>query len=194
MAAEHDDLSNLEIFPRRHGPWVIQRRNVPYEDPWVRLEQDDVSRPDGSLGSYCVAYIKPGVTVIAVDDERHVYLTEEFHYGVGRSTIEAVSGGVDGDEDILAAAKRELREELGLQAERWTHLGNYDPFTANVVSPTNLFLAQQLSEVPCAPDPAEIISRVRMPLHQAITDVEHGKITHMPSCLALLLASRLPLD
>ena len=67
-------------------------------------------------GSYVVARLKNGVCVLAVSDDGTAYLTEEFHYGVGRVTLEAVSGGIDADENTLATAKRELKEEIGLEA------------------------------------------------------------------------------
>ena len=80
--------------PRRHGPWLILARSDVYRDPWIDVTRDDVIRPDGAPGSHCIVRLKPGVSVLAVDDARLAYLTEEFHYAVGRTTIEAVSGAL----------------------------------------------------------------------------------------------------
>src|SRR5580692_12443866 len=114
----------------QHGPWKIVESHEVYRDAWIRLQKDDVIRPDGKPGTYSVVTLKPGVTVLAMDDNGYVYLTEEFHYGVGRTTVEAASGGIEPDERPLDAAKRELQEELGIEAEDWTDLGVVDPFTA----------------------------------------------------------------
>ena len=131
--------------PTRHGPWQILSRGEVYRDPWIEVTRDEVIRPDGAPGSHCIVRLKAGVSVLALDAEGMVYLTEEFHYGVGRTTIEAVSGGMDAGEDALAAAQRELQEELGITAGEWTDLGVCDPFTSVVVSPTRLFLARSLT-------------------------------------------------
>jgi ADP-ribose pyrophosphatase len=176
---------------KQHGPWKIVRSNEVYRDPWVIVHKDDVVRPDGQPGHYTVVTIKPGVSVIAVDDEQNIFLTREFHYGVGRTTIEAVSGGVEPGEDVLVAAKRELREEIGIEADAWEHLGTTDPFTSNVVSPTQLYLARKLRFVDQDPEGTEIIQRVKMPLVDAVEMVMRSEITHSPSCLAIMKAARL---
>ena len=130
--------------------------------------------------------LKPGVTVLALDTHGDVYLTEEFHYGVGAVTIEAVSGGIEPNEQSAVAAARELQEELGIKAGHWIDLGTYDPFTANVVSPTQLYLAQQLTFGPQSLEGTELIRCVRMPLLDAVQHVLDGGIRHTPSCLAIL--------
>ena len=84
-----------------------------------------------------------------------------------------------------------LQEELGLTATAWTELGQTDPFTANVVSPTRLYLAQGLTFVPASPEGTEQIERVAISFSEAVELVMNGGITHAPSCLAILKAARL---
>lgn len=170
----------------RHGPWHIRAQKSIYQDPWISVRIDEVIRPDGAPGIHSVIQIKKGVNVVALDGEGMVYLTEEFHYGVGRVTIEAVSGGMEPDESPLEAARRELREELGLEAEVWHDLGLVDPFTANVVSPTRLFLARGLRHLDRRPEGTELIKPVHLPLDRAVAMVMEGAITHGPTCVNLL--------
>lgn len=177
--------------PRDHGPWRILARHVVYADPWLKVTKDDVLRPDGSPGTYSVSHIKPGVCVLAVDNDDICHLTEEFHYAVGRVTLECVSGGIDEDEDDLTTARRELAEELGLSADRWTSLGSVDPFTATAVSPTRLWLAESLHEIEASPEPTELIRHVRLPLKDVIEMVMQSQITHSPSIAAILKACRI---
>jgi len=174
----------------RHGPWLILESNVKYRDPWVEVVRDEVIRPDGLPGSYCVVTLKPGVSILAVDHQRQVHLTREFHYAVGRYTIEAVSGGRDEGESPLVAARRELQEELGLQAARWIDLGCVDPFTANVYSPTQLYLALDLEWGETQLEGTEQIQRYSIPFDQAVEMVLDGRITHAPTCVAILKADR----
>ncbi len=171
---------------QQHGPWQIVQSHEVYRDPWTVVRKDDVIRPDGQPGTHTVVTIKPGVCVLAMDDEQHVYLTEEFHYGVGRTTVEAVSGGIEPDEEPLLTAKRELQEELGIEADDWTDLGIVDPFTANVVSPTRLYLARKLTFGDHAPEGTEQIRCLKMPLTEAVQKVIDSHITHGPSCVLIL--------
>jgi ADP-ribose pyrophosphatase len=170
------------------GPWKIKQSRDVYADPWIRVQVDDVVRPDGQPGIHSIIHIKPGICVLAIDAEGNVHLTEEFHYAVGRVTLEAVSGGIEPGEKPIDAAQRELGEELGIVAARWTDLGAIDPFTANVVSPTTLFLAEQLTFADMANEGTETIARVKAQLAEAMGWLAEGKITHAPTCVLLLRA------
>lgn len=178
----------------RHGPWTIVASRVVYQDPWLTVRKDDVIRPDGKPGTHSVVAIRQGVTVLAMDADRQVYLTEEFHYGVGRVTLEGVSGGGEMGESAEETARRELGEELGIAARRWTDLGVVDPFTTNVVSPARLFLAQELSHGASAPEGTELIRCVRVALDEAVAMVFDGRITHAPTCVAILKTHILTLE
>ena len=168
-----------------HGPWKIVQTDWVYQDPWVKVQRDQVIRPDGQHGTYAVVHIKPGVCVLAIDEHDRAYLTEEFHYAVGKLTIECVSGGCDEGEKPIITAQRELREELGIEAKEWTDLGRVDPFTASLLSPTQLFLARRLQFVEAAPEGTELIRRVTMPLKQVVEMGFQGEITHAPSLILI---------
>ena len=176
---------------QQYGPWRIKESNTAYSDPFVHLRVDQVIRPDGDDGQHILVTIKPGVCVVALDADRNVHLTKEFHYAVGRVTVEAVSGGIEPGDEALATAKRELQEEIGLLAQTWQHLSTVDPFTACVKSPTDLYLATDLTSTESSPEPTELIETIVMPLDEAIKQVFAGKITHTPSCVALLMVDRL---
>jgi ADP-ribose pyrophosphatase len=174
---------------KQHGPWTIRSSTWVYQDPWLKVQRDEVERPDGQPGTYAVVHIKPGVCVLAMDGERNVYLTKEFHYAVGEATIECVSGGRDEDELALSAARRELREELGIEADHWLDLGRLDPFTASVLSPTQLYLAQELRFVDAAPEGTELIQQVKVSMRDAVEMVMKSEITHAPSMVLVLKAA-----
>lgn len=171
--------------PVSHGPWQIVRTTEVYSDPWLRVKKDDVIRPDGNPGTHSVVTIKPGVCVLAWQGD-DVYLTREFHYGVGRITLEAVSGGREENEPPIECAKRELAEELGIVAGAWTELSTVDPFTASVVSPTTLFLATELTFQAANPEGTEQIECVSMTAGEAYDAVCDGRITHTPTCITIL--------
>ena len=173
---------------KQHGPWKIKSTENVYTDPFISVRLDQVIRPDQKDGQHVVVEMKPGVCVLAMDEKDNVYLTSEFHYGVGRYSLEAVSGGIEPGEDPDETAKRELQEEIGLIANSWDHVGTVDPFTTIVVSPTRLYIVRDLSTAPKNPEGTEQIETVVMPLDEAIEKIQAGEITHAPSCAVLLQA------
>jgi len=175
-------------FPQSHGPWQILARKNVYRDAWIEVDRDEVIRPDGAPGTHCVVRLLPGISVLPLDDEGMVYMTEEFHYGVGRRTIEVVSGGIEAGEDALVAAKRELAEELGITAGEWTDLGTCDPFTTIVVSPTRMFFARRLSYGATTLEGTEQIRCRKVAFDEAVQMVLDSRITHAPSCVVILKA------
>ena len=171
-----------------YGPWQILASREVYRDPWIEVRKDDVIRPDGQPGTHCRVTMKPGVSVVPVDESGFVYLTEEFHYAIGRFGIEAVSGGREAGEDPVKTARRELEEELGIRADEWIDLGSVDPFTTIIVSPTQLYLARKLSFVADSPEGTEKIRRIKVSFENALQWVQEGRITHAPTCVLLLKA------
>src|SRR5947209_4644829 len=167
---------------KEHGPWKVLSSREVHRDPWITLTVDDVIRPDGKPGTFRVVRVKPGVSVLALDDDGTVHLTEEFRYAVGRAMVEVVSGGSEPGEEPLAAARRELKEELGIEASEWTDLGPLDPITSMVYSPARLFLARGLRFGEHEREATEKIRCVRLPLAEAVRAVLDGRITHSPSC------------
>ena len=170
----------------QYGPWKITDTKEVYRDPFVNLKVDQVIRPDGLPGQHVVVSIKPGVCVLALDEQLDVHLTKEFHFAIGRESIEAVSGGIEPGEDSDATAIRELQEEIGLAAQRMTYLTTLDPFTSCMVSPTRLYLATGLRKVASNPEGTEQIETVVMSLADAVQKVLAGEITHAPTCVLLL--------
>lgn len=168
------------------GPWKIKSSKTVYSDPWIAVQRDEVVRPDGKDGSYATVNLKSGVCVIAIDENNVVHLTEEFHYAVGRDTIEGVSGGIEDGESPELAAERELAEELGLKAAKWTRLGQVDPFTAAIYSTVDLYVARELTQGETNLEGTELIRCRKMPLSDAVEMVCESEITHAPTCVALL--------
>jgi ADP-ribose pyrophosphatase len=168
---------------------VLSSREV-YRNPWIRLREDMVVRPGGDQGGFAVVEMKAGASVLPVDDDLSVYLVREFKYALGRYSLEVVSGGIDPGEEPLDAARRELREEAGLEASEWISMGGLDPLSTAVYCPIHLFLSRGLRHGPSNPDSGEVLHVERMPLERAVRMVIDGEITHAASCVLLLKADR----
>ena len=175
--------------PGKHGPWTIVQSNEVYRDAWMTVRMDNVLRPDGEPGTYSTVRIKPGVCVIPVAEDGTCYLTKEFHYAVGRDTIEGISGGIEDGETAEFAAARELEEEVGIVAGTLLPLGVVDPLTAAMLSPTQMFLATDLRFTQTKMESTECIERVELPFDEVLRMVIESEITHAPSCVAILKAN-----
>lgn len=182
--------ANIVLSKRRKGPWQVEATTQKYKSAWVEVTEDKVIKPSGEPGSFATVKLKPGVSVLAVGDDDQVYLTSEYRYAIEQMSIEVVSGAVEDNETPEMAAKRELREELGIEAKSWVDLGTVDPLTSILHSPARLFLARDLSFFESQTDDLEIIELVQMKLNDAVHMVMNSKITHGPSCVLILKANR----
>ncbi len=153
---------------KHNGPWIIKSSRQVYKNPWIDVQEDQVIRPDGTPGIFATIQMKHGVSVLAMDGQGKVYLTEEFRYVLGTKSMEVVSGGVEPQKLPVEAGKRELREELGIEAEEWIDLGYVNPFTSVVHSPGYLFLARKLRFTAQQREGTEIIRVLKMPFYKAV--------------------------
>lgn len=182
-----EPVGRFRLEPPCHaGPWKVLASRDLLHNRFARVAVDEVTRPDGLPGEHVVVAIRPGVCVIAIDEDKRLLLTREHHYAVARETLEGVSGGIEADETPEQCARRELREELGIEAVRLERLMTVDPFTAIMVSPTELFIATELTRIPPRPEGSEKIIEVRMELAEALARVRAGLITHAPTCIGVL--------
>ena len=175
---------------KKRGPWKIKSSKMVYTNPWMSVREDSVVRPDGKPGIYGVVSLRYGVGVIALDNKNNVYLTKEFHYGTGRVTIEAVSGGIENGDSALNTAKRELKEEVGIVAKKWINLGALYPLTSIVDMKNILYLAQDLSIVANNPEGTEKIKIIKIPLKKALNLVQQGKISDATTVIGLMKAAK----
>jgi 8-oxo-dGTP pyrophosphatase MutT (NUDIX family) len=175
---------------RKHGPWTIKSSECLHSDEFVEMWLDEVVRPDGEPGRYATMRMRPGVAVLAVDAEGFVHLVCTFRYAVGKECVEVVQGMIDEGEDEAEAARRELREELGVEAAELTDLGLVDAVTSQVFSPSRVFLARGLTFGDPERETTERLRPLRVKLEEAVRMVMDGEITQATSCALILKSSR----
>ncbi|MBX7143490.1 MAG: NUDIX hydrolase [Oligoflexia bacterium] len=175
------------------NPWKILNSKCIYENPWIRVREDNVIRPDGRPGIYGVVEARKIATgVIALNERSEIFLIGQYRYPTRHYSWEIVEGGAEIGEAPMDAAKRELREEAGLIASNWEQLGT-EVHLSNCVSDeiAVFFVARNLTEVEVAPDGTEVLQRRCVPLTKALQMVDSGEIKDAMSIIALLRFSRI---
>ena len=99
-------------------PRVVDSRAV-YSGRMISLRVDEVTLPGGGTALREVVEHPGAVVVVAVDREARVYLVAQYRHAIARELLELPAGAVERGEEPLNAARRELREEVGLEARSW---------------------------------------------------------------------------
>jgi 8-oxo-dGTP pyrophosphatase MutT (NUDIX family) len=175
-----------------NNPWRTLETKVLYENPWFRLREDEVIRPDGKTGIYSFIEVLPSVAIVAVNSEAEVILAGQWRYPTNIFSWEIPMGGLaHAQEGFLAAAKRELLEETGLIAENWQQIGevhNSNSMTTDVI---NLFVASALTTQYCKPDDTERIKTKWVKFASAVEMALDGSITDASTVAAILKSDRI---
>ncbi len=171
--------------------WTTLRSTPVYENAWIRVREDEVTRPDGAPGVYGVVEVRhPAVFVVALTDDDEVVLVEVDRYAIGRVSLEVPAGGSDGEEPLVAA-RRELLEETGLEADDWRVLGATFSLNGVCDAPGRVLLARGLRSVAGGDGQAEegILGVRRVPWTDVLERVRDGGITDGETVAALMHAA-----
>jgi 8-oxo-dGTP pyrophosphatase MutT (NUDIX family) len=172
------------------NPWKTISSRTAYENPWIRVREDQVIRPDGTPGIYGVVEIRPSVGIVAINARDEVVLVGQWRYALNRHAWEVPRGGsAPGETDMLLTAQRELAEEAGVKAAKWELLGPVDVCNGIANDVQSLFLATELSETPMHLDPEEDIVVDWKPFAEAVRMVMDGRITEVCSVAAILMVA-----
>jgi 8-oxo-dGTP pyrophosphatase MutT (NUDIX family) len=128
----------------------------------------------------------PGAAaVVAVDDGDRVCLVRQYRHGVTDFLWEIPAGKLDAGEAPQVCAMRELAEETGVAAKRWTSLGQFLPAPGIFTEVIHLYLARDLEVGPPAPDADEELEIQWLPLREAVEMVLRGELNDGKTALAL---------
>jgi 8-oxo-dGTP pyrophosphatase MutT (NUDIX family) len=174
-----------------HNPWKTLSTREVYHNPWIRVREDQVTRPDGKPGIYGVVETRIATGVVPITADQHTYLVGQYRYPVNQYSWEIPEGGTEVGEDPLDAIKRELLEEAGLVAASWEPLGE-EIHLSNCWSAekARMYVARDLTEGKSAPEGTELLQVKKVPLKKAIAMVDSGEIKDTISIVALLRVAR----
>jgi ADP-ribose pyrophosphatase len=161
-----------------------------YEGRILNLRVDQIRTPTGIEALREIVENGSAVAMVALDEQQRVVLVRQYRHAVRRLVIEVPAGKLDGDEDPLDGAQRELREETGYRAGRFVRLGSFYPAPAWSTESVYLYLATDLIPDPAQLDADEAIELLKVPLAEAIEMIRSGEIIDGKTMAALLLAQQ----
>jgi len=174
------------------NPWTTLSGEEKYDNPWINVTEYQVLNPAGGKGIYGKVHFKnKAIGVVALDNDNNTWLVGQYRYTLNEFHWEIPEGGGLIGTPPIEAAKRELKEETGLTARRWSLLSRIH--TSNSVTDEEgfIFLAEDLEQGHAELEETEADLRVRkLPLNEAVDMVLEGKITDAMSVAGLLMVAR----
>ena len=152
-------------------------------EPGVAPVERDIIRHNGS------------VVILAVDDSKSkkdplIVIERQYRHAAGQYLYEVPAGKVDGGEERLAAAKRELIEETGFRAKKWTKLTRYFASPGFLGEWMQVYLAQGLTPGEAQPEPDERIQIYLVPLSEVLRLIDAGEIRDGKTVISVMLYAR----
>jgi ADP-ribose pyrophosphatase len=153
---------------------------------------DTVEEPGGNINIRDVIRHNGSVVILAVDESKNpddpdIIFERQYRHAAGQFLLELPAGRVEPKEATLAAAKRELIEETGYRAKRWTLLTKYFASPGFLGEWMQIYLARDIREGVSTPEPDENIEVLRLPLSEALALVAANKIHDGKTLIGLLL-------
>jgi 8-oxo-dGTP pyrophosphatase MutT (NUDIX family) len=167
--------------------WTKLSTRVVYDNPWITVHEDRVVNPGGGENQYGHIHFKnAAVAIVPLDDEGNTWIVGQDRYTLGTYSWEVPMGGAPDGEEPLDAARRELKEETGLSADKWTKIMHLH--TSNSITDEEgfVFLAEDLTEGEPHFEETEKLEIRKLPLADALEMVNRSQITDAISVAAIL--------
>ena len=180
----------MEFDPNRN-PWECTSSKIIYENPWIKVIEDKVLRPNKTNGIYGkVLFKNKAIGIIPVDENLNTWLVGQYRYTLNEYSWEIPTGGVPFEENTIDGAKRELKEETGLIARKLTKL--LKVHTSNSVTDEYgyVFLAEDLTQGEMNWDETEELQIKKLPLKKALEMVIESQITDSLSICGIFRAAK----
>jgi 8-oxo-dGTP pyrophosphatase MutT (NUDIX family) len=175
------------------NPWTTLSGDTKYDNRWITVTEYQVINPGGGRGIYGKVHFKnKAIGVIPLDENMNTWLVGQYRYTINEWSWEIPEGGGAMDQSPLESAKRELQEETGITAKRWTQIMRLH--TSNSVTDEEgfIFLAEDLTLGKNALEETEADLKVmKLPLREAVQMAADSKITDSMSVMGLLMVARL---
>jgi ADP-ribose pyrophosphatase len=169
------------------GPWKTLSIEERYSTPWISVSHHDVIDPSGQTGIYGVIHFKNlAVGIVPLDEDLNTWIVGQYRYPLSTYSWEIPEGGGQRDRPAIESAKRELREEVGIEAARWTTILEMDLSNSASDETAILYVAQGLTFFEPEPDHNEELEVRKLPFSELFDLVMRGEVRDSLTVAAVL--------
>ncbi|MFZ1664685.1 MAG: NUDIX hydrolase [Flavobacteriales bacterium] len=180
---------------KKRGPWTTLSEKLAYETPWISVAHHEVIDPGGKQGVYGVIHFKNlAVGVIPLDEDMNTWIVGQYRYPMESYSWEMPEGGGDRNIPARESAKRELREEVGIEADQWTEILQMDLSNSASDEQAIIFVAQGLTFHAPEPDHDEELEQRKLPFAELYAMVQRGEVRDSLTVAAVLKVQLLVLE
>lgn len=175
--------------------WKTNESKEVYQNPFFKVKENQVIRHNDTEATYYVVQASPSVFVIPQDKDGKIYFIKQYRYPNNNISWEVPAGAVDSQEDPLKAAQRELYEESGITAKKWSLKGQMYLAPGLLKNKSLVYLASELSqkEIEIMPEEA-ILDCQKFSWKEIQKLIQTGELNDGPTLAALNLAFLGPFD
>ncbi|AOT69228.1 NUDIX hydrolase [Geosporobacter ferrireducens] len=162
-----------------------------YKGVIIRVEKDRVRLENGVETYRESVRHRNAVAVVALDEENHLLMVEQYRYPIGGKLVELPAGLIDEGEEPLEAAKRELAEETGYEAEHWQLLTEFYPSGGVHDEKIYIYLARKIKQT-AEPhlDGDEILTSHKTLFGDLLKKVQDGEVQDGKTIIGILMAQK----
>ena len=177
-------------------PAKVESSKLAFKGPLFNVYTDEVAEPGGHKVRRDVIRHNGSVVILAVDDSKSkkdplIVIERQYRHAAGQFLYEVPAGKVDEGEDRLAAAKRELIEETGFRAKKWTKLTRYFASPGFLGEWMQVFLAEGLTVGEAEPEEDEKLEIYQVRLSEVLRLIDDGEIRDGKTLVSVMLYDRL---
>jgi ADP-ribose pyrophosphatase len=155
-----------------------------YGGIFLHMKRDQVRLPDGQQAAREYLTHPGAVAILAILDDGRVLLERQYRYPIAKACIEIPAGKLEIGEDHLLCAQRELEEETGYTAKKWSYIRRIHPVISYSTELIDIYLAEDLVSGKSKLDDEEFLDVFAAPLEQLIAWVEGGEITDVKTTIS----------
>jgi 8-oxo-dGTP pyrophosphatase MutT (NUDIX family) len=163
------------------------KSKIVHKNPWFSVQKDSVLKPNGKKGEYYFTKTPPSVFIVPITPDNQTFLVGQERYPIKQFSWELPAGGSQG-ENPLKIAKKELSEETGLKAKKWTLAGKFQNLNGMSNETTYVYIAQQLRQTGENKQAEDFITEMKkLPISKVWQFINSGKINDGQTIAALTL-------
>lgn len=159
--------------------WTRLCRRLFFDAEYYQFFHDRFRLPDGQEGDYYYLDIPGSSMVVPLLSDGRMLLVRQYRYLMDRHSVEFPAGGMRSQTDPLKNAEKELAEETGFVAGRWTELGSFAPYNGASNEMCHVFLAEQLTRArgdDAQPEATEEFELLRLRPSEVAAMIDDGRI------------------